>query len=191
MPPSLRRGLRGRRAGPAVWSTRPVPPCVPAAGSTPIRSWPTTWRTPRRPSPPPAPRSTYGALGETEGRLATAFVADVLADLVGRVAGREAAWGTQRRLDRAGGRLPARGPRPGHLGCAGQRRGAAASRERLRARPRDVPPLRRGQGAPPCRARPPDQRRYPRGDHQRPGRTGRVRALGPRGVRRLRHRRRE
>ncbi len=37
----------------------------------------------------------YGALGETEGRLATAFVADVLADLVGRVAGREAAWGAE------------------------------------------------------------------------------------------------
>jgi (2S)-methylsuccinyl-CoA dehydrogenase len=37
----------------------------------------------------------YGALGEIEQRLAVAFVADVLADLVGRVAGREAAWGTQ------------------------------------------------------------------------------------------------
>jgi (2S)-methylsuccinyl-CoA dehydrogenase len=36
---------------------------------------------------------TYGAYGETEESLATAFVADVLADLVGRVAGREAAWG--------------------------------------------------------------------------------------------------
>jgi (2S)-methylsuccinyl-CoA dehydrogenase len=36
---------------------------------------------------------TYGAAGETEELLATAFVADVLADLVGRVAGREAAWG--------------------------------------------------------------------------------------------------
>jgi (2S)-methylsuccinyl-CoA dehydrogenase len=38
---------------------------------------------------------TYGAHGETEESLATAFVADVLADLVGRVAGREAAWGAQ------------------------------------------------------------------------------------------------
>jgi (2S)-methylsuccinyl-CoA dehydrogenase len=38
---------------------------------------------------------TYGALGETEARLATAFVADVLADLIGRVAGREAEWGAQ------------------------------------------------------------------------------------------------
>jgi (2S)-methylsuccinyl-CoA dehydrogenase len=37
---------------------------------------------------------TYGALGETEELLATAFVADVLGDLAGRVAGREAAWGT-------------------------------------------------------------------------------------------------
>jgi (2S)-methylsuccinyl-CoA dehydrogenase len=35
----------------------------------------------------------YGALGETEALLATAFVADVLADLSGRVVGREAAWG--------------------------------------------------------------------------------------------------
>ena len=37
----------------------------------------------------------YGALGETEGLLATAFVADVVADLIGRVAGREADWGVE------------------------------------------------------------------------------------------------
>jgi (2S)-methylsuccinyl-CoA dehydrogenase len=37
----------------------------------------------------------YGALGETEDTLASAFVADVVADLVGRVAGREAAWGVE------------------------------------------------------------------------------------------------
>jgi (2S)-methylsuccinyl-CoA dehydrogenase len=37
----------------------------------------------------------YGARGETEELLATAFVADVLADLAGRVAGREAAWGVK------------------------------------------------------------------------------------------------
>jgi (2S)-methylsuccinyl-CoA dehydrogenase len=37
----------------------------------------------------------YGANGAVEERLATAFVADVLADLVGRVTGREAAWGAQ------------------------------------------------------------------------------------------------
>ena len=41
----------------------------------------------------------YGALGETEARLARAFVADVVADLVGRVAGREAAWGVEAGLD--------------------------------------------------------------------------------------------
>ncbi len=35
----------------------------------------------------------YGALGETEERIATAFVADVMADLAGRLSGREAAWG--------------------------------------------------------------------------------------------------
>jgi (2S)-methylsuccinyl-CoA dehydrogenase len=37
----------------------------------------------------------YGARGETEERIATAFVADVLADLAGKVAGREAAWGVE------------------------------------------------------------------------------------------------
>jgi (2S)-methylsuccinyl-CoA dehydrogenase len=37
----------------------------------------------------------YGALGQTEALVATAFVADVMADLVGRVAGREAAWGVE------------------------------------------------------------------------------------------------
>jgi (2S)-methylsuccinyl-CoA dehydrogenase len=35
----------------------------------------------------------YGALGEVEARIAGAFVADVVADLLGRVAGREARWG--------------------------------------------------------------------------------------------------
>jgi (2S)-methylsuccinyl-CoA dehydrogenase len=38
---------------------------------------------------------TYGEQGEIEELLATAFVADVLADLVGRVAGREDAWGAE------------------------------------------------------------------------------------------------
>jgi (2S)-methylsuccinyl-CoA dehydrogenase len=38
---------------------------------------------------------TYGELGETEARLACAFVADVLADLIGRVAGRETDWGVE------------------------------------------------------------------------------------------------
>jgi (2S)-methylsuccinyl-CoA dehydrogenase len=37
----------------------------------------------------------YGALGDAEARLATAFAADVLADLVGRAAGREQDWGTE------------------------------------------------------------------------------------------------
>jgi (2S)-methylsuccinyl-CoA dehydrogenase len=37
----------------------------------------------------------YGSLGEVEARLATAFVADALADLAGRVSGREAAWGVE------------------------------------------------------------------------------------------------
>jgi (2S)-methylsuccinyl-CoA dehydrogenase len=35
----------------------------------------------------------YGARGEDEERIAAAFVADVLAELAGRVVGREAAWG--------------------------------------------------------------------------------------------------
>jgi (2S)-methylsuccinyl-CoA dehydrogenase len=37
----------------------------------------------------------YGAKGDIEGRLACAFVADVLADLASRVVGREALWGTE------------------------------------------------------------------------------------------------
>src|ERR1700678_4166707 len=41
----------------------------------------------------------YGALGEVEARIAAAFVADVLADLVGRVAGREALWGVESEWD--------------------------------------------------------------------------------------------
>jgi (2S)-methylsuccinyl-CoA dehydrogenase len=37
----------------------------------------------------------YGALGDTEARLTNAFVADVMADLGGKVSGRETAWGTK------------------------------------------------------------------------------------------------
>ncbi|MGD0593349.1 MAG: acyl-CoA dehydrogenase family protein [Acidimicrobiales bacterium] len=37
----------------------------------------------------------YGAHGATEARLATVFVADVVADLVARTAGRETDWGTE------------------------------------------------------------------------------------------------
>jgi (2S)-methylsuccinyl-CoA dehydrogenase len=36
----------------------------------------------------------YGALGDVEGRLACAFVADMVVDLTTKVAGREAEWGT-------------------------------------------------------------------------------------------------
>jgi (2S)-methylsuccinyl-CoA dehydrogenase len=36
----------------------------------------------------------YGALGDVEGRLACAFVADMVVDLTAKVAGREAEWGT-------------------------------------------------------------------------------------------------
>ena len=37
----------------------------------------------------------YGAHGDDEARLATAFVADVISDLVSRTAGRERQWGTE------------------------------------------------------------------------------------------------
>jgi (2S)-methylsuccinyl-CoA dehydrogenase len=37
----------------------------------------------------------YGAKGDVEARIACAFVADVLADLTSRVAGREPAWGVE------------------------------------------------------------------------------------------------
>ncbi len=37
----------------------------------------------------------YGAHGEVEARIASAFVADVLSDLVGRAAGRESLWGVE------------------------------------------------------------------------------------------------
>src|SRR5271170_2417295 len=37
----------------------------------------------------------YGAKGELEGRIACAFVADVVADFLARLAGREAVWGVE------------------------------------------------------------------------------------------------
>ncbi len=117
-----------------------------------------------------------------------AFVADVLADLAGRVAGREALWGVDAGLGRPGGHVRRRAARPLGPRRPRHRGRAPPSGRRLRARPRDVPPVRRGQGAAPCRARAPGQRRHPRGDHRGPGRARRVRPVGARGVRRLRHR---
>ncbi len=38
---------------------------------------------------------SYGSRGDEEARLACAFVADAVAELAGRIAGREAAWGTE------------------------------------------------------------------------------------------------
>ncbi len=48
----------------------------------------------------------YGAHGTGEARLAVAFVADVIADLVGRTAGRERQWGVGARLARPARRVP-------------------------------------------------------------------------------------
>src|SRR4051812_11862547 len=38
----------------------------------------------------------YGSKGDAEARLACAFVADAVHDLMGKIAGREAAWGVER-----------------------------------------------------------------------------------------------
>ena len=105
--------------------------------------------------------------------------------------GREAAWGVEAGWSAPAADFLAARRDPAALAALAQRRGTAPPRQRLRAGARDVPPLRRGEGAPARRARPPHQRRHPRGDHHRPGRAGRLRAVGPRGVRRLRHRRGE
>ncbi len=51
-----------------------------APRSTTTRSWPTTWRTPQ---------------AEYESRLARFFIADALADLIAKLAGREALWGVE------------------------------------------------------------------------------------------------
>ena len=152
------------------------------------RWWPTTWPTPRRRWPRRGPPWTTARRATSRPASPAAFVADVVADLVGRVAGREQLWGVEPRVDRAGGGIPGRrsATRPSWRGLAATR-GPAPPGRRLRAGPRDLPPLRRGQGPPARRARAPDQRRHPRGDHRGPGRAGRLRALGPRGVRRLRH----
>ncbi len=81
--------------------------------------------------------------------------------------------------------------RPVGAGRAGGDRGAAAPRRGLRARARDVPPLRRGEGAPARRARAPHELGHPRRGHRGAGRARRLRPLGARGVRRLRVGRRE
>ena len=84
-----------RSTWPSTSSTRPAPRSATAAGSTPTRSSPTTWRTPPPRSATARAALEYGERGEVEAGIAAAFVADVVAELAGKVAGREALWGVE------------------------------------------------------------------------------------------------
>ena len=189
--PEPGRGGRGRRTGPTSGRFGAAPPCATTAASTPTRSSPTTSPTPPPRSPRRGPPSTYGALGDTEELLATAFVADVLADLVGRVAGREAAWGVgagwsapaadflAARRDPAALAALADVEGPRHLGSDFELVRETFHRfaeEKVRPHAEHV---HRTNGD------------IPEEIISGPGRAGRVRAVRPRGVRRLRHRRGE
>ena len=59
------------------------------------RCWPTTWPMRRRRWPPPGGLLDYGAKGELEGRLACAFTAEMVHDLITRLIGREELWGLE------------------------------------------------------------------------------------------------
>jgi len=112
---------------------------------------------------------TYGAFGET--KAACHGLRSRCPRRSGRSGSGEKRVGT-RRIGSRRPRLAESRPRPCHVGCTGQRRGPAASRERLRARPRDVPTVSRRTKCARMPSTSTAQRRHPRGDHQRPGELG-------------------
>ena len=134
----------------------------------------------------------YGEHGEYEAMLATAFIADAIADLgTSAVAAREREWGVEPADARAGRRR------------SSTRTVAARSSRRSPtqlAAPAAPAPRTSPTSSTSCREtfhrfaedkiRPVaehvhrDERRHPRGHHRGPGRDRRLRALGPRGVRR-------
>ena len=133
----------------------------------------------------------YGAKGDVEGRLACAFIADAIADLAAKLYGREALWAVEPGALDARPRLRRRLPRPRLRRRPGVRDRAVAPQRRLRDGGRHVPALRHRQDRTGRRAHPPRRHRHPRGDHRRPRRLGLLRAVGARGVRRVRQRQRE
>ena len=178
-PPGRRRR---RRPGPAGGRQGRPPPQRRAAGPTPTRCWPTTW-----PTPPPAVETArsmldYGAKGDVEARLTCAFVADAVHDLASRVARPGGAVGRRRPTPCADARaVPGHLPRPG---VPRRRWPATAGPRHLDADFELVQDTFRRfadeQDRARRRARPPHERRRPRGHHRRPGRDGRLRPVGAR-----------
>ncbi len=70
----------------------------------------------------------YGRCGEVEARIAAAFVADVVADLAGKVAGREERWGVEPEWAAPGGGIPPGAAGSGGAGRAGRDRRTPAPR---------------------------------------------------------------
>ena len=87
------------------------PTVAAPAAPTPTRSSPTTWPTPPAAAHAPGPPSSTAPAGD-EARLACAFVADVLADLAGRTGGARERLRASNPMADAGaafvGRLPGR-----------------------------------------------------------------------------------
>ena len=204
MPEALVRCGRGRRS-------RPEPSSTPR-----LARWPSSRaRTARSPSPRLDEHQVvaydlahaaaavegsrvmcrYGEHGEVESMLARAYIADAVHDVATRVLGRSQAWNVEPDALAAAMPFVAEHRAPAFLEsladqCVKHGIGPDAPLRRLRARRRDVPPLRRRQDPAGRRARAPHQRRRARRHHQRARRARRLRALGARGVRRLRDRRR-
>ena len=148
--PGPRRRRRRRRPGPA-WSTPPPAPAGAARGGIDANQV-VAYDLAHAAAAVAVARAVldYGAQGEVEARLACAFVADAVFDLIGR--GRSAGR-------RAGASEPARAatapavraslPRPGVPGRAWPTdRGPAPPRRRLRDGAGHLPPLRRGADPP-------------------------------------------
>ena len=193
--PDLGRPEGGRAARRPTSRSAGPPRHLAAQGgrtpSTPTRSSPTTWPT-RRPRVAMARAALdYGAKGDTEAALACAFVADaVCTTLAAKVLGREAPGASPRAPSTPA--LPVRRRLPGP-----RLPGALAAR-------RAPPPRRRLRDGPGHFRRFAEERIRPVAEHVHrtnsdipetviagPGRDGRLRAVGPRGVRRLRLGRRE
>ena len=133
----------------------------------------------------------YGAQGEVEARIAAAFVADVVADLVGRVAGREALWGVEPGWDAPAAAFLRQQRDPAVLAGLATTEGPRHLGEDFELVRETFHRFAEDKVRPHAEQVHRENLDIPEEVDRGPGRAGRLRAVGARGVRRLRHRRRE
>ena len=157
----------------------------------PTRWSPTTWRTPRPRWPPPGPHSGTAITARSRPASPPPSWPTSSPTWWAGWRGGESALGCGGRVGPSRRRRSSAAARPRRPRGSGRDRGPPTPGRGLRAGARTFHRFARGQGAPARRAGAPREHRHPRGDHRGARRDGRLRPVGPRGVRRFRFGRRE